>query len=130
VAALRKAAKVKTAKPVVTEPPTASPLEPDADLVPTTKVGDKSERTPHEFYYEFVKDEKPYAVRDMNNPHLGIMFKCMSKTEAARYINDREREAAEATKAALDGAFVPKACEKDYTEAEVAAMFASPEEGN
>jgi len=122
VAALRKAAKVKTVKPVVTETPTASPLEPDADLVSTTKVGDKSERTPHGFYYEFVKDEKPYVVRDMNNPHLGIMFKCKSKTDADRYINDREREA-EATKAALDGAFVPKAGEKTYTEDEVKKMF-------
>jgi hypothetical protein len=124
VAALHKAAKVKTAKPVVTETPTASPLEPDADLVSTTKVGDKSERTPHGFYYEFLKDEKPYAVRDMNNPHLGIMFKCMSKTEASRYINDREREAAEATKAALGGAVVPKVREKDYSAEEAAAMFA------
>jgi len=131
VAALRKAAKVKTVKPVVTETPTASPLEPDADLVSTTKVGDKSGRTPHGFYYEFVKDEKPYAVRDKNNPHLGILAKCKSKTEADKYINDREREAAEATKAALDGAVVPQVGDEqhdeepfDYSEEQVAAMFA------
>jgi preprotein translocase subunit YajC len=109
LAALRKAVKVKTVKPGVTETPTASPLEPDADLVSTTKVGDKSERTPHGFYWEFVKNEKPYAVRDMNSPHLGIMFKCKSKTEADKYINDREREAAEATKPPLDGVVVPQA---------------------
>src|ERR1019366_8486812 len=49
--------------------------KPDADVVSTTKVGDKSELTPHGFYWEFNKDEKPYAVRDMNNPHVGIMSK-------------------------------------------------------
>jgi hypothetical protein len=59
-----------------------------------TIIGDKSEPTLHGFYYEFVKDEKPYAVRDVHNPRVGIMFKCKSKTEAERYINDREREAA------------------------------------
>jgi len=106
VAVLPKAAKVKTVKPVVAETPTPS-VEPDAEVVSTTKVGDKSEPTPHGFYYEFVKDEKPYAVRDMNNPHVGIMCKFKSKTEADKYINDREREAA-ATKVPVDAAAVPE----------------------
>jgi hypothetical protein len=97
--------------------------EPDTDVVSTTKVGDKSEPTPHGFYYEFIKDEKPYAVRDANNPHLGIMCKFKGKTEAERYINDREREAAEAMAAAANGTDVPQGCEKDYAEDEVAAMF-------
>jgi len=96
VADLRKTAKVKKVKPVATETLTEWPLEPDADVISTTKVSDKSEPTPHGFYYEFIKDEKPYAVRDMNNPHLVIMCKFNGKTEAERYINDREREAAEA----------------------------------
>ena len=124
VAGLRKTAKVKKVKSVATETLTESPLEPDADVVSTTKVGDKSEPTPHGFYYEFIKDEKPYAVRDMNNPHVGIMCKFKGKTEAERYMNDREREAAEAMVASVDGAAVPQVCEKDYTEEEVAAMFA------
>ena len=34
----------------------------------------------------------------MNNPHVGIMCKFKSKTEADKYINDREREAAAALK--------------------------------
>ena len=95
VAALPKAAKVKTVKPVATdETPTTSPLEPDAEVISTTKVGDKSESTRHGFYWEFVKDEKPYAVRDLNNPNLGILHKLKSKAEADKYMNDREREAA------------------------------------
>jgi hypothetical protein len=130
VADLRKTAKVKKAKPVATETLSESPLEPDADVVSTTKVGDKSEPTPHGFYYEFIKDEKPYAVRDVNNLHLGIMSKFKGKTEAERYINDRDRDAAEATGAAVDDAEVPQVFEKDYAEEEVAAMFMSPEEKN
>lgn len=104
------------------------PSQPDQP--PTTKVGDRSEPTPHGFYYEFVKDEKPYAVRDMNNPHVGIMFKFKSKTEADTYINDREREAGAATKTALDGAVPQVSDEPDdeqqsgYSVEEVAAMFA------
>lgn len=86
VAALSKAAKVKTVKPVVTdETPTALPLEPDAEVISTTKVGDKSEPTHHGFYWEFVKDEKPYAVRDMNNPNLGILHKLKSKTQPEKF---------------------------------------------
>jgi hypothetical protein len=61
---------------------------------PPVVVGSKSEPTPHGFLWEFVKDEKPYAVRDENNPHVGIMTKFKSKGEADRYINEREREAA------------------------------------
>ena len=113
VADLRKAAKVKNAKPLATETPKAPPLEPTADVVSTTKVGDKSEPTVHGFYYEFIKDEKPYAVRDMNNPHLGIMCKLKGKTEAERYLNDRDREAAEVMGAAVDGADVPQVCEEE-----------------
>jgi hypothetical protein len=79
-----------------------SDAKPETGVMSTTKVGDKSEPTSHGFYYEFVRDEKPYAVRDMNNPHVGVMFKCKSKTEADKYINDREREAAEATKVEMD----------------------------
>jgi hypothetical protein len=67
---------------------------PTPGAIPTTKIGDKSEPTAHGFFYEFIRDEKPYAVRDMNNPHIGIMCKFKSKTEAQRYIDDREREAA------------------------------------
>lgn len=94
-AALPIAAKVKTVKPVVTdETPTTSLLEPDAEVISTTKVGDKSEPTRHGFYWEFVKDENPYAVRDLNNPNLGILHKLKSKAEADKYMNDREREAA------------------------------------
>jgi hypothetical protein len=126
VADLRKIAKVKEAKPVATETLSESPLEPDADVVSTTKVGDKSEPTPHGFYYEFIKDEKPYAVRDVNHLHLGIMSKFKGKTEAERYINDRDRDAAEA----MWDAEVPQVREKDYTEQEVAAMFASSEGEN
>jgi len=99
------------------------PSQPDQPQ--TTKIGDKSEPTPHGFYWEFIKDEKPYAVRDMNNPHVGIMSKFKSKTEADKYINDREREAADAKAAAADSADeVPQVYEKDYTEEQVAAMFA------
>jgi len=105
VAALRKAAKVKTAKSVATETPTAPP-EPDTEVVSTTKVGDKSEPTMHGFYYEFVKDEKPYAVRDMNNPHVGVICKFKSKAEVEKYINDREREAAACEKQSSDGKIV------------------------
>ncbi len=130
VAAVRKAAKVKTANPVTTETPTPA-VEPDVEVVSTTKVGDKSEPTPHGFYYEFAKDEKPYAVRDMNNPHVGIMCKFKSKTEADKYINDREREAAAALKCPLDEAVAPQVSDEpddeqqsDYTEEEVAVMFA------
>jgi hypothetical protein len=65
----------------------------------------------------------------MNNPHLGIMCKFKGKTEVERYINDREREAAEAMVAAVDGADVPQVYE-DYTEEAVAAMFASSEGEN
>lgn len=104
---------------------------PDADVISTTKVGDKSEPTPHGFYWEFIKDEKPYAVRDTNNSHVGIMCKFKSKTEAERYINDREREAAEAMAASADGAVVPQVSDEqhdeepcDYSEEQVAAMFA------
>ena len=105
----------------------ASPAEkPDAAVISTTKVGDKTEPTTHGFYYEFIKDEKPYAVRDMNNPHLGIMCKFKGKTEVERYINDREREAAEAMVAAVD---VQQVYE-DYNEEAVAAMFASSEREN
>jgi hypothetical protein len=101
-----------------------SDAKPDTVVVSTTKVGDRSEPTSHGFYYEFVRDEKPYAVRDMNNLHVGVMFKCKSKTEAEKYINDREREAAEATKAALDGTVAPQVLEKDYFGQQVAPMFA------
>ena len=45
------------------------------------------------FLLRVRQGEKPYAVRDMNNPHLGIMCKFKGKTEVERYINDREREA-------------------------------------
>jgi hypothetical protein len=121
VAVLRKAAKIKTAKPIATETPTAPPLE--LDQPPTTKVGDKSDPTPHGFYWEFVKAEKPYAVRSVNNPHLGIMFQFKGKTETERYINDREREAAEA-KAALENAETPVVCDRVHSEEQVARMFA------
>jgi hypothetical protein len=127
-AVLRKAAKIKTAKPIKTETPTAPPQEPDQP--PTTKVGDKSDPTPHGFHYEFIRDERPYAIRDGNNPHLGIMFKCKSKTEADTYISDREREAAEATKAPLESAETPVACDRGDSEEQVAAIFASPEKEN
>ena len=75
------------------ESPTPA-AKPDAEVVSTTKVGDKSEPTRHGFYSEFVKDENPYAVRDLNNPNLGILHKLKSKAEADKYMNDREREAA------------------------------------
>jgi hypothetical protein len=104
------------------ESPTPA-AERDTEVVSTTKVGDKTEPTPHGFYCEFIKDEKPYAVRDVNNPNLGILCKFKSKAEADRYINDREREAAEAMAAVVVGD-VRQVCEKDYTEDEVAAMFA------
>ncbi len=94
VPVLRKAAKIKTEKHIATAPPTASPLEPDQPRA--IKVGDRSEPTPHGFFWEFARDERPYGVRDINNPHVGIMCKCRSKTEAAKYINEREREAAKA----------------------------------
>jgi hypothetical protein len=93
------------------EPPTPA-AERDTEVVSTTKVGDKSEPTPHGFYYEFVKDEKPYAVRDMNNPHVAVVVKFRSKAEAEKYINDRERETETATKA-LDGADVPQVWEEE-----------------
>jgi hypothetical protein len=83
------------------------------DQPQTTEIGDTSEPTPHGFVYEFVKDEKPYAVRDVNNPHVGIMFKFKSNTEADKYITDREHEAAAAMKAALDGADAPQVCEEE-----------------
>jgi hypothetical protein len=83
-----------------------SAAKPDTGVRPATKVGDKSDPTPHGFYFEFIKDEKPYAVRDTNNPHLGVMVKFKSKTESERYISDREREAAEAK------ALVKKAAKK------------------
>jgi hypothetical protein len=68
-------------------------------------------------------------VRDENHTHLGILNKLKSKAEAERYINDREREAA-AAEAALGGAVPPQVSngqygeEPNYTEEEVAAMFA------
>jgi len=66
----------------------------------------------------------------MNNPNLGILCKFKGKTEAERYINDREREAAEAMAAAANGTDVPQVCAKDFTEDEVAAMFTSANGGN
>lgn len=67
----------------------------------------------------------------MNNPHVGIMCKFKSKTEADKYINDREREAAAALKCPLDEAVAPQVSyepddeqQSDYTEEEVAVMFA------
>lgn len=70
--------------------------DPDADVVSTTKVGDKSEPTPHGFYYEFIQDEKPYAVRDMNNPNLGILCKSKNKAEVELKVATYEREAKQA----------------------------------
>jgi hypothetical protein len=100
--------------------------EPDAEVISTTKVGDKSEPTPHGFFFEMRLHEKlPYVVRDTNNPNLGILHKVKSKTEAERYINDREREAAEAMAASLDDSDVPQVCEKDYSEDDVKKMFAT-----
>lgn len=73
-------------------------FEPQPDQPATvTKVGDRSEPTAHGYCYEFIRDSKPYAVRDTNNPHVGILCKFKNKTEAERYINEREREAAAAT---------------------------------
>lgn len=60
----------------------------------------------------------------MNNPHLGIMFKFKSKTEADKYIGDREREAAKVTKAPLESTETPVVCDRDYSEEQVARMFA------
>ena len=107
-----------------TEPETSELDSPTPAAKWERNNGDKSEPTPHGFYWEFTKDAKPYAVRDMKNPHVGIMTKFKSKAEAETYISDREREAAAAIKNALDAAVVPQVCEKDYTEEEVAAIFA------
>jgi hypothetical protein len=83
--------KAQTVPKNVTNPVTAPP--PNTPQPPTTKVGDKSTPTAHGFYYEFIKDLKPYSVRDANNPHVGILCKLKAKTEAEQYVNDREREA-------------------------------------
>ena len=92
-------------EPQESEPELITPdAKPDTGVRPATKVGDKSDPTLHGFYYEFIKDEKPYVVRDLNNPHLGIMCKFKSKTEAEHYISDREREAAEAKALAKEAA--------------------------
>jgi len=85
----------RIAKEVAHKTQPVPPAQPDQPQ--TTQIGDKTEPTPHGFYYEFIKDGKPYAVRDANNPHVGILCKFKGKTEVERYINDREREAAEAT---------------------------------
>jgi hypothetical protein len=71
--------------------PPSDPAQPH-----TTKLGDKSPPTPYGFYFEFIRDSKPYAVRDANNLHVGIMCQFKSKTEAERYIIERERESAAA----------------------------------
>jgi len=104
--------------------------KPDADVISTTGVGDKSEPTPHGFYYEMRLHEKlPYVVRDTNNPNLGILCECKNKADAEMKVATYEREAAEAMAAAADSADdVPQLMEKDFTEEEVAAMFMSPEE--
>jgi hypothetical protein len=106
--------------------------KPDAGVVSTTKVGDKSEPTLHGFFFEMRLHEKlPYVVRDTNNPNLGILCECKNKADAEMKVATYEREAAEAIAAAVDGADdVPQVCEKEYSEEEVAAMFMSPEEKN
>jgi len=105
------------------EPPTAAAKQ-DREAVSTTKVGDKTEPTPHGFYFEMRVHEKlPYVVRDANNPNLGILCECKNKADAEMKVATYEREAAEAMAAALDGADVPQVC-KDYSEEEVSAMFA------
>jgi hypothetical protein len=66
---------------------------PTPDVLPVRGIGHKSDPTPHGFYFEFIKHTKPYAIRDLNNPHIGIMCQLPNKAEAERYINDRERDA-------------------------------------
>ncbi len=58
-------------------------------------VGNKSEPTPHGYYWEFRKHDKhPYVVRDVNHPTLGILVDCPSKVAAEQKIWEYEREAA------------------------------------
>jgi hypothetical protein len=78
----------------VTKTTATAPPPPTTPQPLPTKVGDKSTPTAHGLYYEFIKDLKPYAVRDANNPQIGILCKLKAKAEAEQYINDREREAA------------------------------------
>lgn len=109
----------------------ARPAPEQPDPPPTTKVGDKSEPTQHGFHWEFAKDEKPYAVCDMNNPHVGIMVRLKSKAEAERYINEREREAAAALNDVAEVAATPqvsdarrKGGQYELTDQQAAAMSA------
>jgi len=61
------------------------------------KVGDKTKPVDG-LYVEFVLSEKPFAVKDENNTHLGALTTCKSQAEAEKYINDiiRERNDAKA----------------------------------
>ena len=88
------AKKKSQTSPMTAAPEAVESIKATIEKNGTTRVGDKSEPTPHGYYYTFIKDEKPYAVQDMNNLNLGILCKFKGKTEAEQYINDREREAA------------------------------------
>jgi hypothetical protein len=58
-------------------------------------VGNKSGPTAHGFFWEFRRHDKtPYVVRDLNNPHLGILIECPSKVAAEMMIRKYEQEAA------------------------------------
>ncbi len=84
------------------ESPTPA-ADPDAEVISTTKVGDKSEPTLHGFFFEMRLHEKlPYVVRDANNPNLGILCECKNKADAEMKVATYEREAAEAMAAAQE----------------------------
>jgi hypothetical protein len=56
-------------------------------------VGDKSEPTPHGYFWEFRKDEKhPYVVRNVNHPNLGILVECPSKSVAEMKMHEYEHD--------------------------------------
>jgi hypothetical protein len=66
------------------------PAQPDQ---PQTKIGDRSEPTPNGFFCEFVKNKNSYAVRDKNNPNLGILCECKNKADEEMKVATYEREA-------------------------------------
>jgi hypothetical protein len=61
----------------------------------TKRVGDKSE--PYVgFYWEYRKAEKPYGIRSVANPELGVLCECKSEQDALMKIREYGNERANA----------------------------------
>jgi hypothetical protein len=64
----------------------------------TKRVGDTSE--PYlGFFWEFRKTEKPYGIRSVANPQLGVLCECKSETDAIIKIREYANEEAKAASA-------------------------------